>query len=148
MGILGFEPTECSRQTVQSVPLPTTGYTGDGDHRLAPIDPSTERPAILESAAPASDAPVLPPEPLPPLSITDSTPATAPYTVEFVAESCAAPLAARGDPTIPDEATDLAAEHTPVLITVEASDTAYTTVAEPTFALRASRFTNTSAPAA
>ncbi|KAH7952576.1 hypothetical protein HPB52_024174 [Rhipicephalus sanguineus] len=119
---------------VQTVPLLTTGYTGDGDHPPAPIDPSTERPTILESTASASDVPVLPPEPLPPLSITDSTPATAPSTIAFAAESYAAPLAARGDSTITDEP--------------EARDTAYTTDAEPTFALRASRFANTSAPAA
>ncbi|KAH7955518.1 hypothetical protein HPB52_001192 [Rhipicephalus sanguineus] len=83
-------------------------------------------------------------EALPPLSITDSTPATAPCTVAFAAESCAAPLAVRGDSTITDEPADLAAEYTPVLIPVEARDTAYTTVAEPAFALHASRFANTS----
>ncbi|KAH7940122.1 hypothetical protein HPB52_021875 [Rhipicephalus sanguineus] len=86
---------------VQTVPLPTTGYTA---------------------------------EPVPPLCITDLTPATGPCTVTFAAESCAAPLAPRGDSTITDEPADLAAEHTPVLILVEARDTA--------------RFANTSAPAA
>ncbi|KAH7956628.1 hypothetical protein HPB52_011209 [Rhipicephalus sanguineus] len=124
------------------------GIHGDGDHPPAAIDPSTERPTILESTDPASDVPVLPPEPLPPLSIMDSTPATAPCTVAFAAESCAAPLAARGDSTITDEPAGLAAVHTPVLIPVEARDTAYTTVAEPAFALHASRFPNTWAPAA
>ncbi|KAH7982729.1 hypothetical protein HPB52_006904 [Rhipicephalus sanguineus] len=102
----------------------------------------------METTAPASDVPVLPPEPLPPLSITDSTPATAPCTVAFAAESCAAPLAARGDSTITDEPADLAAEHTPVLIPVEARDTAYTMLAGRAFALHARRFANTSAPAA
>ncbi|KAH7950877.1 hypothetical protein HPB52_003042 [Rhipicephalus sanguineus] len=133
---------------VQTVPLPTTGYTGDGDHPPVPIDPLTERPTILESTAPASDVPVLSPEPLAHLSITDSTPATAPCTIAFAAESCATPLAAQGDLTITDESADLAAEHTPVLIPVEARDTAYTTVAKPAFALHASRLANTSAPAA
>ncbi|KAH7948327.1 hypothetical protein HPB52_020577 [Rhipicephalus sanguineus] len=128
--------------------LPTTGYTGDGDRPPAPIDPSTETPTILESTAPASDVPVLLPEPLPPLFITDSTPATATCTVAFAAESYAAPLAARGDSTITDEPADVAAELTPVLIPVEARDTAYTTVAETAFAFHASRFANTSAPAA
>ncbi|KAH7936275.1 hypothetical protein HPB52_021316 [Rhipicephalus sanguineus] len=133
---------------VQTVALPTTGYTGDGDHPPAPIDPSTVRPTILESTSPASDVPVLPPEPLPPLSITDSTSTTAPCTVAFAAESCAAPLTAQGNSAITDEPADVAAEQTHVLISVQARDTAYTTVAEPAFALHAGGFANTLAPAA
>ncbi|KAH7982805.1 hypothetical protein HPB52_007198 [Rhipicephalus sanguineus] len=131
---------------VQTVHLPTTGYTGGRHHPPVPIDPSTERPTILESTTSDSDVLVLPPEPLPPLSITDSTPATAPCTVAFAAESCDASLTTRGDSTVTFETAHVAAEHTPVLIPLESHDTAYTTDAEPAFALHASGFANTSGP--
>ncbi|KAH7939839.1 hypothetical protein HPB52_018051 [Rhipicephalus sanguineus] len=76
--------TPPASRPVQTIPLPTTGYTGDREHRPVPIDPSTERPTILESTAPASDVPVPPPEPLPPISITNSTLATAPCTIALL----------------------------------------------------------------
>ncbi|KAH7976262.1 hypothetical protein HPB52_010393 [Rhipicephalus sanguineus] len=126
---------------VHTVPLPTTGYIGDGDHPPAPIDPSTERPTILESTAPAS---------LTCRFCHQSHCHLSPSRVRrrLLHQSCAAPLAARGDSTIADESGDVLAEPKPVPIHVEARDTADTTDAEPAFVLHASGFANTSAPAA
>uniref|UniRef100_A0A224YKW1 Uncharacterized protein n=1 Tax=Rhipicephalus zambeziensis TaxID=60191 RepID=A0A224YKW1_9ACAR len=134
---------------VQTIALPTTtGCTGDAEHPSASIDPLAERPTTPASTVPASDVPVLPTKALPPLSVTDSTPATAPRTSGFSRETCYAALPAVDYLTITAKPPDPPSESTPVLTPVEARDTAHTTDPEPAVALHAIGCANTSAPAA
>ncbi|KAH8010020.1 hypothetical protein HPB51_024370 [Rhipicephalus microplus] len=91
--------------SVQTIALPTTtGYTTDGAHPVTSSGPPTKRPITLVSPLPVSKELVLPPGPLPPLSLADLTPVTTLDTFGFLPQSC--PAAQAPESPMTDEPAD------------------------------------------
>ncbi|KAH8022928.1 hypothetical protein HPB51_006358 [Rhipicephalus microplus] len=130
-------------QPVQCVSLPATGHKSNGKQLSVPIDPSFEKPMTLKLTNPASDVPVLPTKALPLLSVADSTPASAPCTLRFAAETWSAALSAPGDLTTSAGPADLRRDSMPVPAPVEAHDTIHTIDPDPTVTLHAIIFPGT-----
>ncbi|KAH8028269.1 hypothetical protein HPB51_014224 [Rhipicephalus microplus] len=78
----------------------------------------------------------------------DSTPAAAPYTVAFAAETWSAELSVPGDSTTSAGPADLPADSPPVPASVETRDTTHTMDPEPAVTLHAISFPCTPVPAA
>ncbi|KAH8008947.1 hypothetical protein HPB51_007612 [Rhipicephalus microplus] len=86
--------------------------------------------------------------PLPATGHIDSTPATAPCTVTFTAETWSAELSVPGNSTTSAVPADLPADSPPVPAPVEARDTTHTMDPEPAVTLHAISFPCTPVPAA
>ncbi|KAH8028544.1 hypothetical protein HPB51_017670 [Rhipicephalus microplus] len=130
-------------QPVQTIPLPTiTGQTGNGNQPFVPIDRSFQRPIAPESMTAAFGV-----SDMPPLSIMDSTLATAPRIVRCTAEICSAALSALSISMTSAAPAHSTAEPTPVPTRAEACETMPTMESEPAAVPHAISFPDRLVPA-